>query len=128
MLRAFRSTLPTLCMESIPAQSETSHNNPQLFIFLMAVQLGTVHNEKKKKLGGHQKLLPLRPRRIVETSQLRAVQCRPPHLLLPNLELGTEGKGKYEEEKRKGKSSESWEGALLFISPRRCERCPPAAR
>ena len=78
----------------------------------MAVQTEakTAHNENEKSfktkdsaLERQQKLLPLRPRRIVEESQLRDVQCRLPLLLPPDLELGTEGKGKYEEKKKKRK-------------------------
>ena len=63
-----------------------------------------------------QKLLPLRPRRIVEESQLRDVQCRlaspsgP-----PNLELGTEGKGKYEEERKEEKSNPNSGGRRRYL-------------
>ena len=71
---------------------------------------------------GQQKLLPLRSRRIVEESQLRDVQCRLPLLLAPDLELGTEGKGKYEEEKKEEVDKLSWRAAGVFIVPGRCRR------
>ncbi len=69
----------------------------------MTMLQGADHNEKKlfiKKLG-HQKFHDRRPRRIVEESQLRAVQCRLSPLLFRVLELGIDSQGKYEEERKK---------------------------
>lgn len=82
---------------------------------------GEDHNENEVQIKNY---APHGPEGQWRVGRLRDVQCRPPTLKPPILELGSSEQGKYEEEKGKEKSKDG--GSALAIYS--CRRAPGGLR
>ena len=93
------------CIDStLFIQGITSKVSKVLSSLLHGAAPGGNHNENEVQIKNY---APHGPEGQWSVGRLRAVQCRPPTLNPPVLELGNSEQGKYEEEKRKRKAKES---------------------